>query len=134
MPSVAATSSGSGDTPCKWTRSQPASTETIASEPSCFFCGHLAGNDGLHEASTFQNDHNVRASAAVVEDTELLARHSMGDMVALEAKYHTKRLLALYNRARRVETDGQQGTDSERVISGIAFGELVMYIEETRLE
>ncbi len=58
----------------------------------------------------------------------------MGDMVALEAKYHAMCLLALYNRARKVKTDAQQGTDREREISGIVIAELVMYIEETRLE
>ena len=52
-------------------------------------------------------------------DTLLLARLSMGDMVALEAKYHAKCLLALYNRARKVKIDAQQGTDRERELSGI---------------
>lgn len=55
-------------------------------------------------------------------------------MVALEAKYHTKCLLALYNRARKVKTDAQQERDREREISGIVFAELVMHIEETSLE
>ena len=76
----------------------------------------------------------MRECAALVEDTLLLARLSMGDMVALEAKYHVKCLVALYNRARRVKTDAQQGTDREREISGIVVTEFVMYIEETHLE
>ena len=76
----------------------------------------------------------MRESAALVEDNLLLARLSMGDMVALEAKYHAKCLLDLYNRARKVQTDAQQGTNREREISGIVLAELMMYIEETRLE
>ena len=103
-PSVAAMSTGSGDTSCKRTRLWPASTDTIANDHSCFFCGHLAGNGGPHEASTFRMDCNDWESAAVVEDTDLLARLSMGDMVALEAKYNTKCLLALYKCARKVKT------------------------------
>ena len=57
----------------------------------------------------------------------------MGNMVALEAKYHAKCLLALCNRARKVKTDAQQGTDRECELSGIV-AELVMCIEEACLE
>ena len=118
----------------KRSRLRPSSTEANASKASCFFCGQSAGTDGLHEASTFQIDRRVRESAALLGDTLLLARLSMGDMVALEAKYHAKCLLALYNRARKVKTDAQQGTDRERELSGIVVAELVMYIEEARSE
>ena len=118
----------------KRSRLQPSSTEANVSKASCFFCGQSAGSDGLHEASTFQIDRRVRESAALLGDTLLLARLSMGDMVALEAKYHAKCLLALYNRARKVKTDAQQGTDKECELSGIVVAELVMYIEEARLE
>ena len=55
-------------------------------------------------------------------------------MVALDAKYHTKCLLALYNRARQVRTNEHQLTDSEYQISGVVFAEHVMYIEEIRFE
>ena len=61
----------------------------------------------------------------------LLAKLSKGDMVALDAKYHSKCLSALYNHARKFKAGAQQG---EHPMSGIAFAELVMYIEETRLE
>ena len=43
----------------------------------------------MHEAATFQIDKRVRACAVQLEDTELLAKLSTGDMVALEAKYHS---------------------------------------------
>lgn len=122
------------DVPHKHSRLRSSSTDASGSKTSCFFCGQSAGSDDLHEASTFQIDRCVRESAALVEDTLLLAKLSMGDMVALEAKYHTKCLLALYNRARKVKTDAQQERDREREISGIVFAELVMHIEETSLE
>ena len=64
----------------------------------------------------------------------LLAKLSLGDMVALEAKYHTKCLLALYNRARKVQVEQQGAYSEDDEISGIVFAELVMYIEEVRLE
>ncbi len=57
-------------------------------------------------------------SATLVEDTVLLGKLSVGDMIALEAKYHTKCLLGLYNRARKIKTDASQ---DEPQVSGIAF-------------
>ena len=56
-------------------------------------------------------------------------------MVALEAKYHTKCLLTLYNnKARKVRSDTEQGSNGDHEVSGIAFAELVVYIEEARSE
>ena len=39
--------------------------------------------------------------------------------------------MGLYNRARKTKAKGHKGTDEKELISGIAFAELVMYIEET---
>ena len=77
-------------------------------EELCFFCGEKGGTDGLHKAVTFQVNHRVRKSAELTGDNFLLAKLSLGDMVALEAKYHTKCLLALYNNARKVQAAQQQ--------------------------
>ena len=57
----------------------------------------------------------------------------MGDMVALEAKYHPKCLLALYYRA-KTTVEAEPKTDHEGVMSIIVLAELVLYIEETHLE
>ena len=103
------------------------------SEVSCFFCGEAAGTDGLHEVTTFQVDQHMRKSAELTGDSLLLAKLSLGDMVALEAKYHTKCLLALYNHARKVQVERQGAYREDDEISGIVFAELVMYIEEVRL-
>ena len=61
----------------------------------CFFCGEPPGNSGVHEAATYQIDKRVRACAVLLEDTELLGKLSTGDMVALEARYHSKCLAGL---------------------------------------
>ena len=67
-----------------------------------FFCGQAAGNDGLHEVTTFQVGQRVRECAELTGDSMLLARLISGDMVvAVEAKYHSKCLLALYHHARK---------------------------------
>lgn len=115
--------------PCKRSRSQ--STEPTSLRSFCFFCGQPPGISGLHKAATFQIDKRVRICAELLEDTELLAKPSAGDMVALEAKYHAKCLEKLYNRARKVKVQGLDSTDEEEVMSKIAFAELVMYVEET---
>jgi len=105
------------------------STENIPE--ACFFCGQPPGVEGLHEAATFQVDSRVRSCASVLGNTDLLAQLSSSDMVALGAKYHTKCLVGLYNRARQAECDRQKN-DHEREMSGLAFAELVLYIEEVR--
>jgi len=64
------------------------------SEALCFFCGQEAGSDGLHEVTTIQVDQRVHRSAELTGDSLLLAKLSLSDMVASEAKYHTKCLLA----------------------------------------
>lgn len=119
----------------KRTRSQvPSNGDTPVKQMLCFFCEKEAGADGLHEATTFQIDSRVRACARMLEDAELLARLSPGDMVALEAKYHKKCLVALYNRARKTSIGGTTDTEEDRSVLGRVFAELVMYINETRLD
>jgi len=85
----------------------------------------MAGDDRLHIASTFYMDSCIRTGAEIIGDTELLVRLSVGDMVVQEAQYHKKCSLALYNPTR----DAKQDKDDECMTSGIAFAELVMYIE-----
>ena len=120
----------SDDVPGKRTRSL--SSEATTSDASCFFCGE-SGTETLHGVATYQVDTRVRKCAAQVGDNELLARLSMGDMVALEAKYHSKCLLALYYRA-KTTVEAEPKTDHEGVMSRIVLAELVLYIEETHLE
>ena len=102
-------------------------------QETCFFCGK--GSDDskkLHKAATFQVDQQVRRAAAVVKDTELLAKLSAGDMVALDAVYHSQCLVTLYNRARKESQVMNSENSSERAVAGIVFAELVSYIEDSR--
>ena len=69
----------------------------------------------------------------LLEDTELLTKLSTTDMVALEAKYHTRYLVDLYNRAQKArKANRSKGTDEREMLSRIVFAELVLYIEEVR--
>jgi len=56
---------------------------------------------------------------------------SGGDLIALEAKYHPKCLISLYNRAVALETKDNYD-QSDDFNHGIALAELVVYIDETR--
>ena len=99
----------------------------------CFFCRQLSGTGDILEAATFQIDCRVRTCATLLEDTKLLGQLSAGDMVALEAKDRINCLVGLYNHARKAKSEGSKNTYLERRVSAIVFAELVLYIEETRL-
>jgi len=69
-------------------------------ELACFFCGETSEQSDLHEVATFEVDARVRNCAHILQDSELLAKLSSSDMIAIEAKYHARCLVRLYNRAK----------------------------------
>ena len=87
----------------------------------------------MHRASTLELDARVRHCALQLQDKPLLAKLSAGDMVAQDAEYHVKCLVSLYNRARGTETYSAE-SDADAVNHGIAFAELVSYIEDARMD
>ena len=96
----------------------------------CFFCGKPAkASESLHHALTFGLDARVRQCALQLQDQCLLAKLSVGDLIALEAKYHVQCLVSLYNRARQTKGSHEQ-EDSGTMNQGIALAELVAYIED----
>ncbi len=103
-------------------------------EAVCFLCNQPAGSDVLHRACTHDIDVKVRKCAMELGDTDLLAKLAPGDMVALEAKYHTKCLTNLYNTARAGADSASVDTGVNARLNGIAFAELVMFMEDTRKE
>ena len=100
-------------------------------ETNCFFCDQPSSTETLHEVSTFNVDERVRQCAFQLQD-HLIAKLSSGDMIAQEARYHAKYLAALYNRCRaqRETEDGSIDCTSH----GIAFAELITYIDEARVD
>ena len=116
----------------EFTHTRSKSTEKIVVKDACFFCGNPPGNSAIHEAATFQVNERVRACAVLLEDTEVLAKLSSADMVALEAKYHIKCLVDFYNWAQKAKANRSKGTDEMEMILRIVFAELVLYIEEVR--
>ena len=100
---------------------------------TCFFCGKPASaGRSLSKASTFGVDIKVRQCAIKLQDKRLLAKLSAGDLIAQDAQYHVQCLVSLYNRAR--ETKLSDDFDVDSVNHGIAFAELVSYIEDSRMD
>ena len=112
---------------------QRTSTNTLGKESStCFLCDE-PGTDTLplHEAMTPQITRRVRQCALKTQNQKIIAMLSAGDLVALEAKYHTHCLVKLYNTSRRnIEEDREENTDG--VAHGLALVELIGYIEEVK--
>ena len=65
------------------------------------FCDKVSDSSDLHSASTLELDEKIRNCANLLSDGKLLAKLTAGDMIALEAKYHSSCLVGLYNRTRR---------------------------------
>ena len=124
------------ESPRKYTRKRKGSSSSM-STPLCFFSDKPAGSLPLHSASTFDMDERVRNCALDLGDKALLAKLSAGDMIAIEAKYHSKCLAALYNRhtaARNMKANQSEETNSDSERHSIALVELVSYIDETRTD
>jgi hypothetical protein len=97
----------------------------------CFFCNQTAGKEELRKASTFDLDQRVRKAALKLNRSDLLTKLAAGDMVAIEAEYHVKCLVALYNEVRKCEP-ARQDDNFESSIHAIAFASLVSYLEDCR--
>ena len=84
----------------------------------------------LHAVHSFRLDQRVRRCARILDDSLLHAKLQCGDMIAQDAMYHRGCLSNLYRNASSVQLEGHY-TDQERRLHGIAFSELISFIEET---
>ena len=66
----------------------------------CFLCEKMEPTSELRQAMTMQLNQRLNECARNLNDGKLLALLSGGDVVALELKYHSSCLAALYNRER----------------------------------
>ena len=60
----------------------------------CFLCDE---SSDLKNASAFRLGNRIYKCAVEVQDSRLFAKLSVGDLIAQEAKYHPKRVVALHN-------------------------------------
>ena len=101
----------------------------------CFLAEGGSASEPLREVTTLGLDSRVRKCAHDLQDECLLAKLSSKDMVAQEAKYHPKCLVALYNKAANVKTkDLDQHDRSDKLCKGIALAELLAYLDEARMD
>ena len=105
-------------------------TRLSSGEPSSSSEQPATTGKSLCKASTFGMDVRVRQCAVKLQDKQLLAKLSAGDLIAQDALYHLPCLVSLYNRAR--ETTTSEDTNADALNHGIAFAELVSYIEDCR--
>ena len=103
--------------------------------PLCFFCDNTASTEKgpLHLVQSFRLDQRVRRCANVLEDSYLhakLQKLQNGDLIAQDAMYHKVCLSNLYRSASYKQLEGNF-SDYERKLQGIAFGEVVDFIEES---
>lgn len=104
----------------------------------CLFCEKPGSpTEPLHEAMMDRVTHRVKQCAIKLLDERLIAKVSSGDLVASEAKYHAKCLVALYNAAERKKTTDSTNT-SEDVDKqnhyARAFAELLSFIDDSITE
>ena len=113
------------------TRSSTGANSVADDKTVCYFCQKSSDDENgkLHEVGSLRMDARVKDCARILEENFLQAKLSFGDMVNQEAKYHNNCLTDLYKRANTAQLDGSF-TESERQLHGIAFSELVTYIEE----
>ena len=104
----------------------------------CFFCAEGASTpDPLREVATKCLDYSVRKCAHDLQDEYLLAKLSVADIIALEAKYHPQCLVSLYYKAAALKMKAlkmKDKHDKSDVNHGIALAELSAYIEDARME
>ena len=103
-------------------------------EPICFFCNEssTAEKGPLHLVQSYRLDQRVRRCANMLEDSLLHAKLQNGDMIAQDAVYHKACLSNLYRSASNKQLGGYFSNE-QRKLSGIAFGEVVAFMEETLL-
>lgn len=103
-------------------------------QKQCFFCGETDNVKNLHSPEHLEVDEKVRECAILLNDNKLIAKLSAGDLIAIEAKYHAKCLVGLYNRARPFRnqqmTKSAEETPEQIDLEELAFAELISYIEE----
>jgi len=65
---------------------------------SCFFCDKPKTEDcgKLHQATTFDLDARVHSCVHTLHDSAVIAKLSNGDMITIEARYHSGCLIVIH--------------------------------------
>ena len=112
--------------PEKFTRRKSSQSSNV----TCIFCNLPAAHKNpLRNASTGDLDTKVRQCAINLQDDNLLAKLSSGDVVAIEMKYHPQCLVNLYNKDRAQSSYSKKSRKAD-VARNTAFAEMLSYMQE----
>ena len=123
-----------GETISQATRSSTrpsTSKDAVENDDLCFFCGK-GKPQNLRRASTFKLDKKVRECAMTLQDFDLLAKLSEGDMIAQDAMYHPLCLLVFFKKAKSVNDHSAPIVDEEKELHGMVLADLVAFIQQER--
>lgn len=109
-----------GEGPFSPVKARRSSSGSYNPQSQCIFCEKFDKPVNLHSASTLEVDKKVRDCAVLLNDSKLTAKLSVGDLIAIEAKYHAKCLVGLYNRARPFKPRTSEPRDSSVEVDELA--------------
>lgn len=105
---------------------------TLPNTVYCLFCDKSNADGPLHQVTSFDVNSRVRNCASILQDSKLLSKLSLGDLIAVEARYHARCLVALYNRAASVEREAAAKEPKLSCNESLAFAQLVEYMSELK--
>jgi len=126
-----AASSVTSESECS--RSTRSKHESVDIKNVCLFCNAVAGEtkEKLINASTLTLGPKILAHATELQDSQLLAKLSSSDFVAMEAKYHKLCYVTFLTRVRSSERANDRFLNNpERLTYGLVVSELVQYIQD----
>ena len=122
----------------QFTRSSGKSTVSASSSHiNCFLCEGRSTRIESRESMTMKLNERLKKCAAVLQDENLIAKLSAGDVVAQEFEYQPTCLTALYNKERAVLNKQRSKEDftkslTETKADNLVLAERVTHITETQ--
>ena len=104
----------------------------VSDQNVCIFCDE-EGND-LHQVLTLEVDRDVNEMAVQMQDSQLIAKLAAGDMVAIEAKYHSRCMLAYkrkYTAYVKSCSEIETTTNDDSAAEARTFAELISFMESS---
>lgn len=104
----------------------------VSDQNVCIFCDEQ-GND-LHQVLTLEVDRDVKEMAVQMKDSQLIGKLAAGDMVAIEAKYHSRCMLA-YKRKYKAYvkscSETETSTNDDSPAEARTLAELISFMESS---
>ena len=109
-------------------------TEYSMEEDRCYFCSEPSSEtEKLHSVLTKTMTNRVTAYAKKLNDSALLAKLSVGDLVAQEAKYHKKCITKLYNSVRDLDNSESAQYKQDDKTRSLVLAQLIDYMLDQQI-